>query len=141
MTRRYDTPALRRALKFLRSLAVGSLASVADFVTLGLLVELCGLSAASANVPSLLAGVTVQFVGNRYFTFGAGGGDLTRQATRFAAAEAVTLCANALVFHLLTRAGISWPVARLLGSFVVFATVSYPLWQRVFRAKEPLSRP
>lgn len=135
MTLPSPSPALHRLLRVARSLAVGSLATVVDFLSLAALIDLFGLAPSVANAPSLLAGVLVQFVGNRHFTFRATAGDWKRQASRFAVAEALTLACNALVFHLLVRAHIPWAVARPLGAFVVFATVSYPLWQRVFRAR------
>ena len=92
------------------------------------------VSAQWANVPSLLAGLTVQFLGNRTFVFKASKGRLSRQLGAFAAAEAGALALNALGFAALVAwSPVPYPLARLLGEAVVYVAYSYPLWHKVFR--------
>jgi putative flippase GtrA len=124
---------LERVARFARSAMVGGAATVTDFVALVLLVEVAGLTPRAANVPALVAGALVQFLGNRHFTFRAAGGAWGRQAARFAVAEAVTLALNAGAFWALTGAGVPYVLARPVGTFLIFVGVSYPLWQRVFK--------
>lgn len=123
-------------LRFVRSLAVGSAATLTDFTALILLVEGFGLSPARASVPALVAGAAVQFLGNRQVAFGATRGALSGQLARFAVAESLALALNAWVFAALLRLGVPYPVARALGSFGVFACVSYPLWHLVFPPRD-----
>jgi putative flippase GtrA len=126
--------------RFLRSLAVGSAATVTDFTALVLLVEGFGLSAQNASIPALCAGAAVQFLGNRAVAFGATHGHWRRQLARFAVAELLALALNAWVFASLLRLGAPYPLARVIGSFGVFAGVSYPLWHVVFPPEDRAPR-
>jgi putative flippase GtrA len=122
------------AAQLLKSAGVGLLATVADLVALFALVELGGLAPTLANVPALLIGAAVQFVGCRHVVFGAAGGSLRRQLAGFAAAEAATLLLNALAFHaLVTMTPLPYGFARPLGTFLVFVLFSFPMWKLVFR--------
>jgi len=125
--------ALLSALRLARSLLVGGAATLVDLGVLALLVELAHLPALVANVPALLAGALVQFLGCRYFVFRADGGDVRKQAGGFAAVELATMVLNGLAFHALV-AGLHVPyvVARPLGTFLVFVAFSYPMWRLVF---------
>lgn len=127
--------------RFVRSSAVGLAATAADLGSLALLVEALGVAPLRASVPALLAGAITQFVGNRVVAFGAAGGSWRRQLARFAAAELVALALNALVFAALVRAGMPYLPARVIGSFAVFAGVSFPLWHAVFPARERVASP
>jgi putative flippase GtrA len=119
---------------FARSVGVGGAATAVDFGALTLLVELATLSPELANVPALLAGATVQFLGCRHLVFGAGHRRLPHQLAGFVLVEVTTLALNGLVFHLLvTQTPVPYPLARALGTFLVFTAFSYPLWHRVFR--------
>lgn len=124
---------LRTAIRIARSVLVGGAATLVDVAVLALLVEVAHLPATTANVPALLVGALVQFLGCRYLVFEAGGGDLRRQAGGFAAVEVATLALNGLAFHALV-AGLHVPYvfARPLGTFLVFIAFSYPMWQLVF---------
>jgi putative flippase GtrA len=51
-------------LRLARSAGVGAVATVVDVFLLLCLVELGGVAPALANVPALLGGLAVQFVGN-----------------------------------------------------------------------------
>ena len=122
-----------RSTRFLRASAVGILATLADLGTLTLLVEVLGVSKLVANWPSLLLGVTVQFIGAKYAVFKAGDGPWVRHLTGFVVAEIGTYLLNGLAFHLLvTLTPIPYVLARLVGTFVVFIAFSYPVWKWVF---------
>lgn len=104
-----------------------------DFAVLTALVELCHFAPTRANVPSLLAGAAVQFVGNRHVVFKAGHLSVGPQLLGFLAVELGTFVLNAISFHLCVQfTSVPYPLARILCSFLVFSTFSYPLWKRVF---------
>ncbi|RMG14299.1 MAG: GtrA family protein [Deltaproteobacteria bacterium] len=122
-----------RSTRFLRASAVGIVATGVDLGTLTLLVEVLGVSKLVANWPSLLLGVLVQFLGAKYAVFKAGDGPWVRHLTGFVLAEIGTYLLNGLAFHLLvTLTPIPYVLARLVGTFVVFVTFSYPVWRWVF---------
>lgn len=122
-----------RIWRMAQSAGVGIVATVTDLLVLAFLVELCRLSPVVANVPALVAGAVVQFLGCRHFVFRAQHGSLRRQLFGFAIAEAGTLALNALVFHLLvTFTPVPYGAARALGTFLVFVGFSYPVWSKVF---------
>jgi len=126
--------ARHHALRFSRSLIVGAVATLVDLTVLTVLVQLFGVSAQVANVPSLLAGLTVQFLGNRTFVFKANKGRVSKQLGAFVAAEAGALVLNALGFAALVAwTPVPYPLARLVGEAVVYVGYSYPLWHLVFR--------
>jgi putative flippase GtrA len=129
---------LASALRVGRSVLVGGAATLIDLGVLALLVEVAHLPATAANVPALLVGALVQFLGCRYFVFEAGAADLRKQAGGFAAVEVATLALNGLAFHALV-AGLHVPyaAARPLGTFLVFISFSYPMWRLVFGAARP----
>jgi putative flippase GtrA len=124
---------------FARSALAGAAATIADLAVLGLCVGL-GMDARHANVPALLVGATVQFVGNRHWAFDAARGGLRRQLVLFALAEVVTLALNAFFFDLVDRAivlgALGALVTRTLVSAVVYVGWSYPVWKRIFVASE-----
>jgi putative flippase GtrA len=95
------------------------------------------VSARIANVPALLAGATVQFIGNRHFAFRARNGSLRRQLFWFCVVELVTLLLNGVIYDFVASRvtlGTGAAVAlRAVVSCAVFLGWSYPLWKRVFR--------
>jgi putative flippase GtrA len=98
------------------------------------LIEVMGMDPVHANLPALLAGATVQFVGCRHLVFQATTGPLRRQLAEFGVVELGTLALNAIGFHLLvTITAIPYAVSRVGVSFVVFNGFSHPLWTLVFR--------
>ncbi len=116
-----------------RSLAVGAAATVADLGSLALMVHVLSWRPEVANVPSLMLGLVVQFVGNKLWAFRDGRRDLVRQGAAFAAVEAVALTLNALAFHgLVVFTSAPALVARLVGSAAVYVGFSYPMWRRIF---------
>jgi putative flippase GtrA len=114
-----------------RSAIVGVVATLADLLALAILVDVLGVAAQAANVPALLVGVVVQFVGNKLVTFRDGSPAWLEQAARFAAVEAGAFALNALAFAALALVVPYW-AARLCGSALVYFLYSYPLWRRVF---------
>lgn len=121
-------------LRFLRGSAVGIVATLLDMAVLAVLVEWVHLTPAQANIPALVAGAVVQFVGCRHLVFRATKGSVPRQVLGFAATEAGTLTLNGILFHVLVSlTPVPYPLARMLGTFLVFIGFSYPLWGRVFR--------
>lgn len=123
-----------RLVRLVRSLGVGAVASVTDWVALAALVEIAGLGPRVANVPALLAGGAVQFFGCRHLVFRAGDGSMRRQLAGFVVVELATLALNGLLFDVLVAmTAIPYALARPLGTFIVFVGFSYPLWHLVFR--------
>lgn len=132
-----------RLWRFVKSLLVGGVATIADFAALAALVEFAHVRETVANVPALAVGALVQFMGCRHLVFQAARGHLGRQLAGFALVEFATLALNGLVFHVLvTLAAAPYWLARPLGTFAVFALFSYPLWKWVFRSslKELVAR-
>lgn len=120
--------------KFLRGSAVGIVATVVDMVVLAGLVELFGFPPQAANIPALVAGAAVQFLGCRYLVFRTSNASVGRQLSGFALTEAGTLILNGLMFHILVSlTPLPYPIARAVGTFVVFVGFSFPLWTKVFR--------
>jgi putative flippase GtrA len=116
-----------------KSAVVGGVATLADLLALVVLVQVAGLPATVANVPALIAGLLVQFFGNKLFAFEDRSRDYARQGALFAAVEVGALLLNALAFHLLvTVTPLPYPAARAVGSALVYFVYSYPLWGRIF---------
>lgn len=110
------------------------MATIVDVFLLLCLVELGGVAPALANVPALLGGLAVQFVGNKYWAFDDQSESLLRQGAAFAVIEVGAVALNAAGFHLLIAATtVPYPLARLLTSALVYGLFSYPLWHLVFR--------
>jgi putative flippase GtrA len=125
---------LPRVMRFLRSALVGGAATIVDFATLECCARLLGMEPTHAKLPALAAGALVQFVGSRTFAFRARGGSMRRQAALFALTELATLSMNWLMFRLLVGAlRVPMELANAVGTFVVFAGFSYPMWRAVFR--------
>lgn len=127
------------ARAFGRSALVGMAATVADLASIALLVGLFGLDARAANLPSLLLGAAIQFVGNRRFAFEATAGSLRRQLALFTLVEVVALALNAVGYDLVARAiplgAFGAVAARCAVSSAVFVLWSYPCWRRVFASE------
>jgi putative flippase GtrA len=131
----------RWASRLAGSAGLGVLATVVDFAVLTGLVELAGLAPAIANIPALACGAAVQFVGCRYLVFRARAGSFAKQLGGFAATELGTVALNGLAFHLfVTFTSIPYPIARVVGTFLVFAGFSFPLWTLVFRGRAAVDR-
>ncbi len=128
-------------LRFLRGAGVGAAASAVDFAFLFLLVNGLHVPPTAANVPALLLGLCVQFIGARYVVFRASQSTLKKQLAGFLVTELGSLLLNALVFHVLvTLTPMPYLLARVLGSFLVFVVFSFPMWNFVFRPTPQQSR-
>lgn len=119
----------------LRSSGVGAVATLTDLGLLALLVSGLGLAPRVASVPALVAGVLVQFVGNKCLAFRDRSPRWATQALAFAVVETCGLLLNAWLFDLVV-ARVPWPylIVRLLTTNVVYFAFCLPLWTRVFRA-------
>jgi putative flippase GtrA len=122
-------PLRARAYRFARACVVGSGATLVDLSVLTTCIRLLDFAPAAARVPALLAGASVQFFGNRTFTFRAQRGSLSRQARLFVAFELATLGLNWLVFRTLVPHITLVPpeLVSFLGTFVVFVGFAYPM--------------
>jgi putative flippase GtrA len=120
-----------------RSAAVGLLATASDLGSLMLLIHGAGLTKRAANMPSLLPGLLVQFIGNKFFAFDDRSRAIVRQGSLFFIIELVAFGLNVLVFDLLvSRTPIHEILARLLGTNIVYLGFSFPMWSFfVFRRK------
>lgn len=128
---------LARLATFARSALTGGAATLVDLAVIGGAVGILHVSAAAANLPALLAGAVVQFLGNRHFAFRAGGGDLRRQAALFVLSEAVTMLLNGALYHAvathLVLGAATAMLARAITTNAVFLLWSYPVWSHIFR--------
>jgi putative flippase GtrA len=132
-------PLADRLFRFARALVVGSGATLVDFSIFTTCIRCIGVAPTTARLPALIAGASVQFFGNRTFTFRAQTGSLTRQAKLFLVVEFVTLALNFGTFRLLVPRVPMFPpeIVGFLGSFIVFVTFAYPLRRLViFRLPE-----
>lgn len=117
----------------IRSVMVGLLATAVDLALLGVLVEVLHRTPAAANLPALLAGALVQFLGTKFFAFEDRTPALLRQGTLFGVVELGALALNAAGFYLATRAEwLPYGAARVLVQAVVYFGFSLPLWRRIF---------
>ena len=128
-------------MRMVRSAAAGLAATGADLATLSILVVGAHWPPRLANVPALLVGGIVNFVGNRVYAFHARGGNAALQAAGFTVVELVALALNGVLYDAVLRlvpaAGSVFWLVRLLTTNVVFLFWSYPLWHKVFRVKHP----
>ena len=127
-------------MRMVRSAAAGLAATGADLATLSILVVGAHWPPRLANVPALLVGGIVNFVGNRVYAFHARGGNAGLQAAGFTVVELVALALNGLLYDIVLRLvpgarPLYWLV-RLATSHAVFLGWSYPLWGRVFRVQQ-----
>ena len=130
--------------QFLRSAATGGAATVTDLAVIAIATFVLHLDPRVANVPALLAGALVQFLGNRHYAFKSASGSLKRQLVLFAITEAVALTLNAVLYHAVATAFVLTPaaavLARALTTNLVYLLWSYPVWKRVFRpSPQPMS--
>jgi putative flippase GtrA len=131
----------KKVAELLRAGIAGVAATGADLATLAILVSVLHVDARLANVPALLVGGVVNFLGNRHFAFRARAGHVGKQAAGYTAVEIVALALNGLLYDVALRsipgaAHLYWLV-RLATSHAVFLGWSYPLWRRVFRVVPP----
>lgn len=120
----------------LRSTGVGAIASVVDFTILAALVSGLGISARVASPFALIAGLGLQFVGNKLFAFEDMRSRWARQAMAFVLIEAFAFCANLVLFDLAVRfVPLPYLVLRGMTQAAVYFGFCLPLWSRVFDGK------
>jgi putative flippase GtrA len=126
----------QKLLTLLRAGIAGIAATGSDLATLTVLVSVFHLEPRVANVPALVVGGVVNFLGNRYFAFRAHQGHAGKQVAGYTAVELVALGLNGVLFdaalRLLPGARAVYWLVRLATSHAVFLFWSYPLWRRVF---------
>ena len=130
-----------RALRFARSLIVGSWGTALDFAALTVGVRHLHVDATWARVAGLCAGSVVLFFGSRSFAFRAQSEDAGPQATRFAISELIGFPLNVLVFRLLLYWLPTVPpeALSLAANFALFVTYYYPVRNHVvFKARPAL---
>jgi putative flippase GtrA len=125
-------------IRFTKSVVTGIAASVVDMALLVVLVEWFHISPPTANLPALIIGSAIQFLGNRHVVF-----DfehkvkLHHQMTLFALTEGASFALNAGAFYLVIHGTrIPYFIARPVISLCVFAGFSFPVWGRIFREKK-----
>jgi putative flippase GtrA len=132
-------PRREHLMTILRSGLAGAAATGADLATLSLLVAVGHWDPRSANVPALIVGGVVNFVGNREFAFHAREGNVAKQALGYSAVEGAALALNGVLFDAAMRWMPQGPelfwLVRLVTTNIVFLAWSYPLWRRVFRVR------
>ena len=118
-----------RLWRFVRALIVGSGATLVDFSLFSTCIRVIGMTPIAARLPALCAGASVQFFGNRSFTFRAQAGSLSRQARFFVAAELITLGLNYSAFRWLVPRvpGVAPELVSFAGTFVTFVAFAYPV--------------
>jgi putative flippase GtrA len=127
-----------RAAVLARSAGVGAIATLTDLGVLALLATGLGLGPRVASVPALLAGIAVQFVGNKLFAFRDRSPRWIEQAAAFGAIEVLGACLNVALFDWAVRAlPLPYLATRLLVTNAVYLGVCLPLWSRVFAAPAP----
>lgn len=138
---RESEPLIVRAARFGRALIVGSGATIVDFSVLTACIRLAGIAPSSARLPALLCGASVQFFGNRTFTFRAQRGSISRQAVLFAVFEVATLAMNFGLYQLLLPRvhGVPPEITSFIGTFVVFILFAYPMRKLVIFKLPPES--
>jgi putative flippase GtrA len=125
-----------KLVTLLRAGIAGIAATASDLATLAVLVSVFHVDPRLANVPALLVGGVVNFLGNRYFAFRAHHGHAGKQAAGYTAVELVALALNGVLYDTVLRLvpgarPVYWLV-RIATSHAVFLGWSYPLWRRVF---------
>src|SRR5205814_8030563 len=97
----WQNPSGVAALRFARSLVVGSGGTALDFAALSVSIRVFGVDATWARVIGLLVGGVVLFFGSRSYAFRARSESALPQAKRFVVSEIVGFPLNLLAFRLL----------------------------------------
>ncbi|MDF2694781.1 MAG: hypothetical protein K0S65_3164 [Labilithrix sp.] len=117
-----------RVWRFTRACIVGGGATLVDLSVLTTCIRLLGVAPVSARIPALVAGASVQFFGNRTFTFRAQSKDMARQAKLFVVFEIATLALNWTIYRVLQPRLTMIPpeLVSFLGTFATFVLFAYP---------------
>ena len=121
------------APRIVRSVVVGALATTSDLTSLALLVSGIGLDPRLASPLSLLIGAAVQLVGTKLYVFQDRSPRWLAQGLAFAAVEVMAFALNLVLFHVGATLRLLPPLPlRLAISALVYASISFPVWARVF---------
>lgn len=122
-----------RALRFGRSLIVGSWGTALDFAALTVSLRLLHVDATWARVIGLCVGGVVLFYGSRSFAFRAEAESVAPQAKRFVISELIGFPLNMLIFKLLLWLvpTVAPEVLSLVANFALFVTYYYPVRNRI----------
>lgn len=119
---------------FSRSAIVGVTATLADLISLFLMVDIFSIPTQWANVPALFIGIMIQFLGNKFYAFENREQAWVEQSILFFIVEAGALALNAGLFHFAAVVhNVPYLLARLGIGLLVYICFSYPLWKRVFK--------
>jgi putative flippase GtrA len=136
------------AFRLVRSGAAGILATLAQFGTLWSLVSFAGTSPVKANLPALVFGSAVMFLGQKYFVYEARAAKtLWRETVLYAIVQVVGigltdwLYKNFLAFS--PRLEAHYVIAGLIVNNLVWLVYFVPAWHFIFKrrgapALEPL---
>ncbi|MEW9834469.1 GtrA family protein [Mesorhizobium marinum] len=113
-----DRPRADARRQFARYLANGIAATAAHYSVLVFLLEVVGVpSAGAANFVAAVVGITVSFLGSRYFVFEAGDGDWSGQLWRFVLIYAMLAVLHAGVLFVWTdRLGYDFRIGFLIAT-------------------------
>jgi putative flippase GtrA len=115
-----------------RSALVGVAATLVDLVALAAATG-AGVASLVANVPALLLGLLVQFVGNKSWAFRDASPRVARQLALFSIVEVAALAFNAALFHLAVLWLDSPPLlTRVVVSAGVYFGFSLRIWRHIF---------
>lgn len=130
-----------QALRFVRSLVVGSGGTALDFGALTFSIRVLGLTPTWGRVVGLVVGCVAMFYGSRSFAFRAQSESALRQAKRFVISELIGFPLNIIAFKLLLGLlpQVMPELLSLLANFALFVTYYYPVRNFiVFRTQEPI---
>ena len=135
-----EPPRPSRIRTVLRSMGVGGVATLTDLAVLGALASGLHLGPRAASLPALLAGIAVQFAGNKLFAFEDHSKRWGEQLALFLGVEALGVAANLALFDVAVRAlPLPYLATRLLTTNIVYFAVCLPLWSRIFKKQENLA--
>jgi len=133
-----------QALRFGRSLIVGSGGTALDFAALSFSIRVLGSEPTWGRVVGLVVGGVFLFLGSRSFAFQAASENALPQAKRFVISEIVGFPLNILVFKLLIwlLPQVAPELLGLVANFALFVTYYYPVrnWV-VFKTKTTAEPP
>lgn len=134
---------MNRTVTLLSQHQLSSLVATAvDYCVMIACVSLFGLSPVVGTVLGASCGAVTSFTLGRRWVFDARQGNLRRQALRYAAVSALSLCGNAGGEWLMVRLGLHYVVARVVASTVVGVGWNFPMHRHfVFRADDPKPAP
>ncbi len=122
-----------RVATVIRSVGVGGVGTVTDLAVLTLLASGAGLGPRIASPVALVAGLVVQFFGQKLFAFQDKRPAWGSQAALFFLVEAVAFVLNLALFDLAVRfVPAPYVLLRVGVQFAVYAGVCLPLWSRIF---------